>query len=100
MRVADVEIRASSDQRFPDVLTPEANDFLARLHREVEGHRIGLLEARARKTAELREGGTFGFLSDTADLRETDWRVPGGSADLRGSKGEVTRPPDRQISDH
>ena len=97
MRVADVEIRASSDQRFPDILTPEAIDFLARLHREVEGHRIGLLEARARKTAELREGGTFGFLSDTTDLRETDWRVAEVPDDLRVRKVEITGPTDRKM---
>ena len=97
MRVADVEIRASSDQRFPDILTPEAIDFLARLHREVEGHRIGLLEARARKTAELREGGTFGFLSDTTDLRETDWRVAEAPDDLRVRKVEITGPTDRKM---
>ena len=97
MRVADIEIRAASDQRFPDVLTPEANDFLARLHREVEGHRIGLLEARARKTAELREGGTFGFLSDTTDLRETDWRVAEVPDDLRVRKVEITGPTDRKM---
>src|SRR5438270_12263826 len=92
MRVADIEIRAASDQRFPDVLTPEAIDFLARLHREVEGHRIGLLEARARKTAELREGGTFGFLSDTTDLRQTDWRVADAPDHLRVRKVEAARP--------
>src|SRR5438067_10079288 len=97
MRTIEAEIRAPGAEGFPDVLTPEALDFLGRLHREVEGHRIGLLEARARKTAELREGGTFGFLSDTTDLRETDWRVADVPNDLRVRKVEITGPTDRKM---
>jgi malate synthase len=98
MKTAAVEIRAPSDQRFPEILTSEALDFIARLHREVEPVRLSLLERRAERTAELREGATFDFLQETADIRDDDaWRVADVPSDLRVRKVEITGPTDRKM---
>src|SRR5438045_1740416 len=53
MQVASIDVKAPSDKRFPDILTPDALDFVARLHHEVEPVPIALLHKRAEKTATL-----------------------------------------------
>jgi len=40
MRTVEAEIRAPGSEGFPDVLTPDALEFLGRLHREVEPTRL------------------------------------------------------------
>ena len=67
MRTVEAQIRAPANEGFPDVLTPDALDFLGRLHREVESVRTGLLEKRAEMAEKLRSGGSFHFLAGTAD---------------------------------
>jgi malate synthase len=97
MRAAAVEVRAPSDQAFPDVLTPEALDFLTRLHQEVEPERQSLLELRGEVAERLRHGGTFDFLGDTASVRRSEWRVAEVPDDLRVRKVEITGPTDRKM---
>src|SRR2546425_3434870 len=97
MRTVEAEIRAPGTEGFPDVLTPEALDFLGRLHREVEPVRTTLLEKRAEVAERLRSGGTFDFLSDTADVRKSAWRVADVPQDLRVRKVEITGPTDRKM---
>src|SRR5947209_13695559 len=60
MRTASVQINAPSGQAFSEILTPEALDFLARLHHEVEPVRVGLLQKRAEIAEHLRSGGKIG----------------------------------------
>jgi malate synthase len=97
MRTIATQIRAPANEGFPDVLTPDALDFLARLHREVEPVRTSLLEKRAEVAERLRSGGTFDFLSETADARRTGWRVADVPQDLRVRKVEITGPTDRKM---
>src|SRR2546428_11510910 len=97
MKTASIDIKAPSDQRFPDILTPNALTFLSRLHNEVEPERDGLLENRAQVAERLRNGGTLDFLEDMTDIREDgEWRIKEGPHDLRGRKGEITGPTDRK----
>ena len=97
MRTASVQINAPSGQAFPEILTPEALDFLARLHREVEPVRVGLLQDRAGVAKRLRSGGTFEFRADTRQVREGDWKVAEVPPDLRVRKVEITGPTDRKM---
>ena len=98
MRVADVQLKVPQDQRYPELLTPEALDFLTRLHREVEEVRQTLLEARAEVAERLRGGGTLDFLEETKEIRQDDdWRVEGVPQDLRVRKVEITGPTDRKM---
>jgi len=97
MRTASVQINAPSGQAFPEILTPEALDFLARLHREVEPVRVGLLQDRAGVAERLRSGGTFEFRADTRQVREGDWKVAEVPPDLRVRKVEITGPTDRKM---
>ncbi|TMG56583.1 MAG: malate synthase A [Chloroflexi bacterium] len=97
MRTVEAEIRAPGNEGFPDVLTPDALDFLGRLHREVEPTRVERLASRAEVAERLRSGGTFHFLSGTADIRQKDWRVADVPRDLRVRKVEITGPTDRKM---
>src|SRR3954469_21721816 len=84
----DAEARALAEQ----VLTPEAQDFLARLHREVEPTRQGLLETRQERWRELRSGGTLSFPKETAVQRGAEWTVAAAPHDLQTRKVEITGP--------
>src|SRR2546425_2464880 len=102
MATASVEVRIPNDARdtaalAEELLTKEAQDFLIRLHREVEPTRIGLLETRQERWRELREGGTLDFLPDSQPLREAEWSVARVPADLRTRKVEITGPTDRKM---
>src|SRR3989454_4049773 len=97
MRTVAAQIHAAANEGFPDVLTPDALEFLARLHREVEPVRTTLLQKRAEVAKRLRSGGTFDFLSDTADVRRNNWRVADVPQDLRVRKVEITGPTDRKM---
>ena len=97
MQTATVQISAPPGQEFPDILTPEALDFLARLHREVEPTRAGLLQRRKEAAEHLRSGGTLDFRTDTLHVREGDWTVAAVPKDLRVRKVEITGPTDRKM---
>jgi malate synthase len=102
MATASVEVRIPNDARdtaalAEELLTKEAQDFLIRLHREVEPTRIGLLETRHERWRELREGGTLDFLPDSQPLRDSEWTVARVPTDLRTRKVEITGPTDRKM---
>src|SRR5438128_2287659 len=98
MKTATIDIKAPSDQRFPDILTPNALTFLSRLHNEVEPERDSLLENRAQVAERLRNGGTLDFLEDMTDIREDgEWRIKEVPHDLRVRKVEITGPTDRKM---
>jgi len=93
--VADVEILAPADE---SVLTREALDLVARLHRELNPRRRELLEARRDRQAELDAGVLPRFLSETRDVRDdSDWRVADAPFDLRDRRCEITGPVDRKM---
>jgi malate synthase len=74
------------------VLTPDAIEFLARLHREFEPRRLELLAARRERAAAIAAGGTLDFLPEMADVRVTDWSVAPAPADLDDRRVEITGP--------
>ena len=92
--LADVEILAPADE---EVLTREALDLVARLHRELNPRRRELLERRHERQLELDAGGLPGFLSGTADVRDAEWRVAEAPADLRDRRCEIAGPVDRKM---
>ena len=92
--VAAVEILARADE---EVLTREALDLVAHLHRELNPRRRELLERRHERQLELDTGALPGFLSRTEDVRDAEWRVAEAPADLRDRRCEITGPVDRKM---
>jgi malate synthase len=79
------------------VLTPDALEFLARLHREFEPRRLELLAARRDRAAAIAAGGTMDFLPETADVRAADWSVAPAPADLDDRRVEITGPAEAKM---
>ncbi|CAN5863960.1 malate synthase A [soil metagenome] len=74
------------------ILTPDALDFLARLHREFEPRRRELLAARGTRAAGVAAGVSLDFLAETKVVREKDWSVATAPADLEDRRVEITGP--------
>ena len=76
-----------------EILTPDALEFLAHLHRSFQPVRAALLERRVDRQAEIDGGGTLGLLRDTAAVRlDHSWRVAEAPPDLLDRRVEITGP--------
>ncbi len=95
---AGIEITGAAGPRFDEVLTPEALEFIAELHRTFDGKRLELLELRERRYNEIANGGTLGFLSDTRDIREGSWQVAPPAPGLIDRRVEITGPTDAKMA--
>jgi len=80
-----------------DVLTPEAHDFVVRLHRELNPRRLQLLDGRHERQLRLDAGELPDFLAETRRVRDADWRVAEATADLRDRRCEITGPVERKM---
>lgn len=81
----------------PTVLTPEALEFVADLHRRFDATRLGLLERRRLRQAEFDAGALPDFLDETRAVRLGSWKVAGPPADLVDRRVEITGPVDRKM---
>jgi malate synthase len=79
------------------VLTQEALDFVGRLHRELNPTRLELLGLRHERQRALDAGALPGFLPETREIREAEWRVEPAPADLQDRRCEITGPVDRKM---
>ena len=75
-----------------EILTPDAIEFLRRLHREFEPRRQEILVARRARAARVAAGEPLDFLSATAEVREAEWSVAPAPADLDDRRVEITGP--------
>jgi malate synthase len=97
LAVEGVELRAPVEGRGEEVLTPEALEFVAGLHRRFNPVREELLASRAERQARLDKGELPDFLPHTRDIREGDWQVAPVPADLRDRRVEITGPVERKM---
>ena len=93
-----VQVTGEMGERYDSVLTPDALELLAELHRTFDGRRLDLLRAREDRYAELAAGGTLDFLPETADVREDDWQVAPPAPGLDDRRVEITGPTDRKMT--
>ena len=93
-----VEISGPLQDRFDEILTPEALAFLATLQHEFGARRLELMEARQTRQAELSAGGTLDFLPETRHVRESEWRVAPPAPGLVDRRVEITGPVDRKMT--
>ena len=92
-----IQFHAPLNPRYASILTPEALDFLATLHREFNPRRRELLAARITRQAALDAGHTPDFLPETANIRAADWTIAPLPADLQDRRVEITGPVDRKM---
>ena len=97
--MADVVVTGPIRERFDEVLTDDALQFLAHLHRNFDARRRELLDLRKQRYQELTGGGTLDFLPETKHIREDDsWRVAEPAPGLVDRRAEITGPTDAKMT--
>ena len=92
-RAPGVDIVGAAPDHADDVLTRDALEFVARLHRSFDGRRRELLAAREERQRRFDTGELPDFLSGTAAVRDDEsWRVASAPADLDDRRVEITGP--------
>jgi malate synthase len=92
-----IEVLGPLEGRAQEILTPDALDFLAGLHRRFDGRRRELLAARVERQKRFDAGELPDFLESTKGVRQGDWRVSPIPADLQDRRVEITGPVDRKM---
>jgi malate synthase len=93
MRVLPAGVAVTSDaEHLDDVLTADALDFVAQLHRSFNPERLRLLQDRARRQERLEAGETPDFIPNPIESRDLDWRVAAAPPDFDNRRVEITGP--------
>jgi malate synthase len=95
--VAGVTISGAPTPSVSRVLTTDAIEFVAALHRQFNATRLALLARRAERRAALQRGEPLEFLLGTANIRASEWRVAPAPNDLDDRRVEITGPVDRKM---
>lgn len=90
-------ISADIKPDYQAILTPEALELVAALHRQFEPRRQQLLAARVERTQRLDAGERPDFLDATRSIRESDWTVAPLPKDLQCRRVEITGPVERKM---
>ncbi|MEW9872215.1 malate synthase A [Arthrobacter sp. HS15c] len=85
--------------RQNEVLTPDALEFVAKLHRATAERRQELLQARRTRRADIAGGQDPRFLKETEDIRnDPSWRVAPPAPGLEDRRVEITGPVDKKMT--
>src|SRR4051812_3295477 len=93
----DIRVGGRVTADFAQILTPQALDFVAKLHRTFEPRRQELLARRAARQKEFDAGKLPDFLPETRQVRENDWKIAGQPKDMLDRRVEITGPTDRKM---
>jgi malate synthase len=96
-RALELTILGRITGEFSQILTSEALEFLAKLHRRFEPRRQELLARRAARQKEFDAGALPDFFAETKRIRESEWQVATQPADLLDRRVEITGPTDRKM---
>ena len=77
------------------ILTAEAVEFLTELVTHFTPQRNKLLAARIQQQQDIDNGTLPDFISETASIRDADWKIRGIPADLQDRRVEITGPVQR-----
>ncbi|NKI41989.1 malate synthase A [Streptomyces physcomitrii] len=94
-----VEVLGTPGERYEEILTPEALDFLGRLDQAFSTRRFDLLAERRRRAERLASGAALDFSRATPAVRaDPGWRVAPAAPGLVDRRVEITGPPDRRMT--
>ncbi|MBX3093370.1 MAG: malate synthase A [Cryobacterium sp.] len=94
-----IDITGPLRERYDEILSPEALQFLTELHDRFAGRRHDELAARMRVRYALGNGRNLGFLPETQAIRDdAEWRVAGAGPGLEDRRVEITGPTDRKMT--
>jgi len=95
--VAGVEVLGPMKEGYDTVLTKDALQFFAELHRKFNSTRLQLLQARVERQKQLDAGKLFDFLPETEWIRTGEWQGASVVKDLSDRRVEITGPVDRKM---
>src|SRR3954465_2333109 len=93
----DIQGSGRVTAEFAQILTSEALDFVAKLHRAFEPRRQELLARRNARQKEFDAGKLPDFLPETRQVRENDWKIASQPKDMLDRRVEITGPTDRKM---
>ena len=93
-----LEITGELNAQYETILSTDALEFLADLHRTFDARRLELLQARDERYAQLAAGHQLEFLPETGEVREGDWHVAPPAPGLVDRRVEITGPTDRKMT--
>ncbi|MFC4558711.1 malate synthase A [Virgibacillus kekensis] len=97
MKSEALNISGKMRERFDEILTDDALDFLEKLHHQFDQRRKSLLDLRTHIQENLNKGNQPDFLKETADIRKGDWTIDPLPDDLQDRRVEITGPVDRKM---
>ncbi len=97
LQADNIEIKAFVSEEFREILTPEALRFVATLVKQFSNQRKQLLSKRVERQTRIDAGEMPDFLSETKEIRSSDWKVAPLPSDLQDRRVEITGPVDRKM---
>jgi malate synthase len=95
--IPGVKITGKIPEEYKSILTRDALEFIADLHRKFNPVRVKLLQDRQDRQKEIDGGKLPGFLEETKAIREGNWKVGPIPDDLQDRRTEITGPVDRKM---
>ncbi|QQQ75215.1 malate synthase A [Saccharothrix sp. 6-C] len=89
--MSGVRVLGGEVERGDEILTPDALEFVAELHRAFALEHAALMRRRADRRP-------LGFLPETQAIRDGDWRVAEAPEPLRDRRVEITGPTERKMT--
>src|SRR2546430_11806529 len=93
----DVQLRGGLASAFPEIVSPDALAFVAKLQRAFGNRREECLKRRQDRQAAFDCGEALDFLPETKSIRESNWTCAPIPADLRDRRAPITGPAHRQM---
>jgi len=94
-----IEVTGALNERYDEILTPEAIAFITELHHRFSARRHDRLADRMRRRFEIGNGHDPRFRDDTAHIRDdANWRVAGAGPGLEDRRVEITGPTDPKMT--
>ena len=96
-QIVGLEVKGELNDRYEQLLTPDALQFIEQLERRFGSERRELLLKREKRQKEIDKGMLPDFLEETASIREGDWKISPLPKDLQDRRVEITGPVDRKM---
>lgn len=94
-----ITLVAAPVRRQEEILTPQALDFLAQLHKAFDSRRAELMQTRQLNHARIANGADPKFRPETKHIREdSTWQVAPIAPGLEDRRVEITGPTDRKMA--
>jgi malate synthase len=92
-----IKVVGKSVNHMKEVLTDDALTFLAELQDRFNETREELLNKRVLRQQAIDAGQMPDFLAETAEIRQSNWKVAPAPADLEDRRVEITGPVERKM---